>query len=410
MIFVSVLLFAGAAIGLGLYAVQLGSVRRHLREPCRKPVALPAISILKPLCGIDDELELNLERFATLDYPSYELVLGVRDVRDAAYPIARAAVERWPGRVRLVVQRGEPGMNPKVNQLITLARAARHDILVVSDSNTRVEAGYLAEIAAHFEDPRVGLVTHPVVGVDEARLGSLMDNLHLAGSVGAGMIGAKRVARKDLVVGKSMALRRGDLESLGGFESVRDVLAEDFVLGKRVPQELGKRVAMARSTVQNVSCRRSAGDFLRRYRRWSVIHRFAVGPWVYAGQILLNPTVVGLAAFAACPSKLSFEVFGACAALKVAYDGVALKAMRGGSIPLSTLVASPGKDLLLGIAWVHGFLNRQVEWRSNRLRVLPGTILERPIRRLRSAHEPAAQRPAGLLARGRARFRRAARA
>src|SRR5262249_30940560 len=160
---------------------------------------------------------------ATLDYPCYEVVLGVRTASDAAYPLACAAAARWPGRVRVVVQRGEPGMNPKVNQLVTLAAAARHDLLVGSDSNGGVGPGYLEEIAAHVQKDGVGLVTHAVAGIGEARLGSLLDNLHLAASIGSGMIGAKRVARQDIVVGKSMALRRTDLAALGGFEVMADV-------------------------------------------------------------------------------------------------------------------------------------------------------------------------------------------
>ena len=376
---VSLGLFAAAGIGLVLLSIQLVSVRRHLREPALRPSRWPGISILKPLCGHDDDLEDNIEQFAMLDYPTYEVVLGVKDRSDAAYPIAIAAQERWPGRVRVVLQRGEPGMNPKVNQLVTLARAARHDVLVVSDSNVQVEIDYLSEIAAYFEDANVGLVTHAVVGVGEARLGSLMDNLHMGGSVGAGMIGAKRVVRKDLVVGKSMALRRADLRALGGFEVVADVLAEDYVLGKMVSSELGKRVAMAHRPVHNVSRHRSTRDFLRRYQRWGVIHRQAVGPYVYASGMILNPLVVGLAAFAFCPSGTSLAALGACSAAKIAYDGVAVQSLRGGRIPWRTLVASPIKDLLLAVAWMHGFLNRQVEWRQNHLRVLPGTRLERPL-------------------------------
>ncbi len=373
------LLFLGAAVGLILYAVQLGSVIRHRRERPRAPTRLaPPISILKPLCGLDDDLEENLRRFASLDYPRYEVVLGVRSRDDAAWPIAKAAQARWPGRVRVVLQRGEPGLNPKVNQLVTLAAAARYKILIVSDSNTRVAAGYLDEIAAHLEDPEVGLVTHPVVGVGETRLGSLMDNLHLTGSVGAGMIATKRVARKDLVVGKSMAMRRADLRALGGFEAVADVLAEDYVMGRMIAAKLGKRVVMASLSVENVSRRRSARDFLRRYQRWSVIHRQAVGPYVYAAQALLNPLCVALCGLALHPSVMALGGVGACGALKIAYDTAALRALRGRGVPLLAVAASPAKDLLLGAAWVHGLLRREVEWRSNKLRVLPGTILQRP--------------------------------
>jgi ceramide glucosyltransferase len=374
---VSVALFVAASVGLTMYLIQLVSTARHLREQATPVREAPPISILKPLCGIDDELAENIERFARLPYPRYELLLGVRSPSDRAYPVAVAAARRWPRRVRVIVQRGEPGANPKVNQLCTLAAAARHDILVVSDSNVRVDGGYLWEIAAALNDPAVGLVTHPVVGAGEARLGSLLDNLHLASSVGAGMVGAHRVAKKPIVVGKSMALRRGDLDALGGFESVADVLAEDYVMGKRVGAELGKRVAMAHRPVANISIDRNVRDFFARYRRWSVIHRQAIGGWVYAGQLLLNPVAVALLAFVAAPGRGAAEALGTVVVLKAGYDVAALRLMRGRA-PLIAFAASPLKDAILAAAWMHGLVARTVLWRGNRLRVLPGTRLAPP--------------------------------
>ena len=277
-------LLAAAAVGTALLLAQLAALRRHLRAPAPAPRGRPAVSVLKPLCGVDDELERNLECFAALDWPEYEVLLGVRDLDDAACPVARRLVARHPGRFRLVLQRGEPGLNPKVNQLATLARAARHDVLVVSDSNVRVEPGYLAEIAALLEDPEVGLVSHPVVGVGERRLGSLFDALHLAGSVAPGVVAAQRLAGQDIVVGKSMAFRREDLAALGGFEAAKDVLAEDFVLGRMVSRRLGKRVALGLRPVQNVSVGRGVGDFVARYGRWAVLHRTVTGRAVHLSQ------------------------------------------------------------------------------------------------------------------------------
>jgi ceramide glucosyltransferase len=373
----SIVLFLASTVGLTMYLIQLVSTARHLRERQVPSREAPPISILKPLCGVDDELAENLERFAILPYPRYELLLGVRSTNDSAYPVAVAAARRWPRRIRVIIQRGEPGANPKVNQLCTLAAAARHDILVVSDSNVRVDGGYLWEIAAALGDPEVGLVTHPVVGAGEARLGSLLDNLHLASSVGAGMVGAHRVAKKPIVVGKSMALRRDDLHALGGFESVADVLAEDYVMGKRVGDELGKRVAMAHRPVANISVDRNVRDFFARYRRWSVIHRQAIGGWVYAGQLLLNPVAVALLAFAAAPGRGAAEALGTVVVLKAGYDVAALRLLRGRA-PLIAFAASPLKDAILAAAWMHGLVARTVLWRGNRLRVLPGTRLAPP--------------------------------
>jgi ceramide glucosyltransferase len=378
MIHVSQLLFVGAAFGLLLYTLQLVAVVIHKRSPSRMPRLRRGISVLKPLCGLDDDLAANLECFAALDYAPYELLLGVRDRKDAAYPLAVAFARRFPKRVRVVLQRGTPGLNPKVNQLATLVRAARYELVVVSDSNVRVEADYLDEIAAHLEDPRVGLVTHPIAGIAEERFGSLMDNLHLCASVGAGMIGVKRVVGKDIVVGKSMAMRKSDLAQLGGFEAFADVLAEDYLLGKAVATTLGKHVVVGRAPVRNVSQRRDARDFYRRYRRWSVMHRQCIGGPVYAAQALLNPTMVAAAGWLVHPSMLTLGGFGAAAALKLAYDGAALAMMRGGRPPLSVVAASPAKDALLACAWAVGLWRREIDWRGNPLRVLPGTRL-RPV-------------------------------
>src|SRR5262249_10520429 len=289
------------------------------------------------------------------------------------YPPAVACARRHPHRVRVVLQEGTPGLNPKVNQLVTLCQAARYDLVVVSDSNVRVARGYLTEIAAHMADPEVGLVTHPVAGVDESRFGSLLDNLHLASSVGGGMVGAKRVLGQDILVGKSMALRRSDLASLGGFEALADVLAEDYILGRRISRDLRKRVVVARLPVLNVSRRRAARDFYARYQRWSVIHRQAIGPTMYTAQALLNPTMMAAVGAAAYPSSLTLGGLGVAAALKLVYDGAALKLLRGGRVPLATVVASPVKDALLACAWASGLVRREVNWRGNALRVLPGT-------------------------------------
>jgi len=378
MIHVSQLLFVGCAFGLVLYALQLVALVIHKREPSPRPRLRRGISILKPLCGLDDDLAANLECFCALDYAPYELLLGVRDRHDAAYPLALAFARRFPRRVRVVLQRGTPGLNPKVNQLATLARAARYEIVVVSDSNVRVDAGYLDEIAAHLEDTRVCLVTHAVAGIGESRFGSLMDNLHLCASVGAGMIGVKRIVRKDIVVGKSMAMRKSDLAALGGFDAFADVLAEDYLLGRAISRTLGKSVVVGHAPVRNVSERRDARDFYRRYRRWSVMHRQCIGGPTYAAQALLNPTMVAVAGMLVHPSLVTAGGLGVVAALKLAYDGAALAMLRGGGIPAAVLVASPAKDALLGCAWAVGLWRRHIDWRGNPLRVLPGTRL-RPV-------------------------------
>ena len=264
-----------------------------------------------------------------------------------------------------------------MNQLIGLAAAARHDVLLVSDSNVRAPAGYLRDVAAHLADPGVGLVTHPVGGVGEASLGAALDNLHAAAGVGPATVAVKRLSGRDVVVGKSMAFRRGDLEALGGFESVRDVLAEDYVLGVNVSRRLGKRVAIGSVAIPAVSERRSgrtsspgtaagascsARSSGRRSTRARSCSTRSPSPWPGWPS---RPAPTALAA--------AVLVWLAKAVL----DGATARTLRGSGFGARVLWLSPLKDLLFLVGVPPRLLENTVEWRGNRLLVLAGSRLER---------------------------------
>lgn len=373
------LLVALSATGVLLALIQLATLRLHLRRRRAPggPVPLPAISVLKPLCGVDDDLEGNLASFAALDYPDYEVLLGVRDRADRAWPVAVAAARRWPGRFRVVLQRGEPGLNPKVNQLVTLSAAARHDVLLVSDSNVRAPEGYLRDVALHLSDPAVGLVTHPVAGIGEESLGAALDNLQACAAVGPATVAAKRLARRDVVVGKSMAFRRADLVALGGFESVKDHLAEDYVLGVKVGSRLGKRVVIGTVALPAVNERRDVGAFLSRYGRWCVMQRKIAGTPVYLAQALLYPLPFALAALALDPGADTLAIAALVWLAKAMLDGVTAKTLRGSGFGPRLLWLSPLKDLLFLHVLLRSVAENHVEWRGTRLAVQRGSRLRR---------------------------------
>ena len=383
------LLLCLAGAGLVLAVVQATALRLHLKQRAPEPRSFPFVSILKPLCGVDDDLWSNLQSFTLLRYPRYEILLGVKAPRDPAYALALRAARCWPGLVRVVVQRGAPGFNPKVNQLITLATVAHGEILVVSDSNVRVSRDYLRGIAAAFDDPRVGLVTHPVAGIGERSLGALLDNLALCGSVAASVISARRLARKDLVIGKSMALRRSDLRAMGGFERLKDVLAEDFLSGRIVTRELGKKVALLAQPVFNVCRSQCVMAFFTRYLRWSVMQRKAVGNAAYTAQILLNPVALAAAALVVSPGRTTTFGFCIAAGVRAGLHESSARALRGRGFSVLCLLA-PVSDLLAGCAWAAGLVRSEITWRGNRLAVRAGTRLEQIAPPAFAAPEPRA--------------------
>lgn len=377
-------LLGAAVFGLAALTLQLFLTLRHAlraRRVTLSRASAPGISILKPLCGVDDDLRANLENFAQIDYPEgkLEILLGVEKLEDPAHAVALEIVQRHPDRFRLVPQQGYPGHNPKVNQLVTLERAATHDLIVVSDSNTRVERQYAWEIASAFENPDVGCVTHPIVGVGEQRLGSLLDNFHLGSSIGGGMIGSQLAPGKTIVVGKSMALRRAELAALGGFAATSNVLAEDYVIGGLVQNRLKKRVHIAASSVQNISQQKRVRDFFQRYRRWSVIHRTAISLPVYLSQGLLNPAPFGVIALLLAPSlELAAAAAGVVLAkglIDVGHFALLRPARLSFGEFLKLLAVTPLKDALLFSAWMNGFVERTVKWRGKKLRVTSGSRL-----------------------------------
>lgn len=365
-----------SAIGLVVYTFEVGLSWWYVRRPRPTPRAERGISILKPLCGIDDGLAENLRQFAELDYGRYELLLGVPSEDDPAYPIAEEACRRWPDRVRLVVQQRAPGLNPKINQLIALADEATYDILLISDSNVRAPDGYLDEIAARFEDPEVALVTNPISGLGEQRFGAALDNYQLAASVACGVLAAKVGAGQDIVVGKSLAIRRSDLGALGGFHALRNHLAEDQMLGNWVSKRLRKRIELCQLPVYSYCSRRSVRGFVARHQRWGVIQWTVIPPWVYLAQGLRNPLFLGFLGVLLVPSAAPAWVL-ACG-LKLALDVAAIRLFRPRAFGWQTPLIMGVRDLLIAYTWTYGIFSNMVAWRGTTLHVGTGSTLIAP--------------------------------
>jgi ceramide glucosyltransferase len=373
----AIVFFVAATCGLAVLIIQLLAVQWRNRQPIPRAQADVGLSILKPLCGVDEGLEENLEHFARMTGPSVELLLGVKDSEDAAFPLARRVAQRFPDSVRVVVQRGAPVMNPKVNQLITLTKAARFELLMVSDSNARLEAVALDEIRAHFEDPSVACVANPLSGEGHQSVGAQMDNLHLAAGIGAGQIAAKVTTGRDFVIGKSMTVRRSALEAMGGFAMFGDYAAEDFAIGQAVRHQ-GLRTVIAAHPVWNVAVHRSLPSFFDRYRRWAVLQRTNVSLPTSLAHGLLNPWPLSLLGWAMSPSTTTGVACAATLSLRIAIELTTARAMRLHPLSLGTALLVPLKDVLLFLAWVEALFRRTILWRGNRLEIAPGGKLVRP--------------------------------
>jgi ceramide glucosyltransferase len=352
----------------GIFAVW-----RTRRRPPRHSLPAPIpVSVLKPLRGVDEDLEANLHTFFEQEHPDFELVFGVEGEDDPALSVVRRLRRAYPGtRTRVVVHDGGRGINPKVSNLRAMISAVQHDVVVISDSNIAVPPDYLRRMCAELGDPRVGLVTSAFAGTGEQTLGATLENLHLNGVVAAGAALPTSVLGHPVVVGKSMMFRRSVLDRLGGFESVASVLAEDYVIG-RMFHEAGFSVRVCAQPIRNVNARTSVRAFFDRHVRWGMI-RVRMAPFAFLFEPLVQPLAVALLAPLFGVGLGGALAWGVC--LTLLRDVAQWTALRGPSGLLRALPLFPVRDAIVLAAWISTFFRRHVVWRGNRVRVSAGTRL-----------------------------------
>jgi ceramide glucosyltransferase len=365
------LIFAALTVlGLIVYGMQVLAVHRTLafrryRTAAPAVTALPPISILKPLKGLDDNLFDNLESFCKQDYPEYEIIFSLQDQNDPASKIVRKVQQKHPGKnIRIVIEPCKAGFNPKVNNLIPAYRASRFDTVLISDSNVLVGPDYLRSIAGRLADHDVGLVTNLIRGTRGRTVGSVLENLHLNSFIIGSVCFLDRYLGMPCVIGKSMLMRKRDLEAIGGFDAVKDVLAEDYIIGREMHRN-GKRVVVSEYLINNVNQHWTFGRFLNRHSRWGKL-RWKIGGYQYLTELATNPLFMAfLALLTAGPSRTAVVIAVAATVLKIAGDR-SLGEVTGASLSWNACLLVPFKDLCIGFLWFVPLVSDTVVWRGNR--------------------------------------------
>jgi ceramide glucosyltransferase len=375
---IEVLAVAGTVSGIAYYALCLWSAVRFLqaRKAADKSVrAAQAVSILKPLRGTDPEMYESFRSHCLQDYPEYEIIFGVSDANDPAIQLVQQLKAEFPQRpIRLMVCPERLGSNTKVSNLAQMARQARHEYIIVNDSDIRVEPDYLRRVLAPLTDPAIGLVTCLYRGIANATLGSRLESLGIGTDFAAGVLVAQTVENGiRFGLGSTLAFRRRDLQAVGGFETLVDYLADDYQIGSRIAA-LGLNVKLSDVVVDTFLPKYTLRGFFDHQLRWARTVRDSrfwgyVGlgltfglPWALLALIFSRGAAWAWALLA-CTAVMRFAVavvFGKY----VLKDGQAMR----------SLALIPVRDLVALLIWIFSFAGHRIVWRGDHFSLENGKL------------------------------------
>jgi ceramide glucosyltransferase len=357
-----------------LLAVVAGSIvyslmtilaaREYLGQPA-PPTRLPAepVSVLKPLSGAEDRLEENLRSFFAQNYPAFEILFAVRRADDPAVAVVEKLRAEFPGVPSRLILTGEPPYpNAKVYSLDRMKSEARYELLVMSDSDICVTPGMLAQVAAEFADPRVGLSTCPYRAVPGKGLWSTLEALGMNTQFLGGILVARMLEGMKFALGPTITARKSVLDQMGGFDRLKDYLAEDFVMGK-FADELGHRVLLSSYVIEHHIGGQDMAANLAHRLRWCRSTRRS-RPAGYVGELFTMPLPPALILLLWAP------MLWPVAALSILSRAASAWACAGWALrdPLTARLwwLLPVQDALAFVMWIAGFFGNSIVWRGRK--------------------------------------------
>jgi ceramide glucosyltransferase len=377
-----------AATPLAYYvAATLAALQFFTRERTREfaPYAT-AVSLLKPVRGVDFGSYENFASFCRQEYADYEIIFGVGDDADPAVPLIQRLIKHFPQRrIRLFIGAERIGANRKVNMLARLACEARHEILVLTDGDIRVTPTYLREVVAPLADQRVGAVTSFYRGVAEKNLGAELEAIGAASDFFAGVLMANWMEGITFALGASIATTREWVAKVGGFPAIADVLADDYELGHRIAKA-GGEVLLSREAVWTMYPAQTARSFWQHQVRWSRTVRLC-RPLSFAGLIFthglpwaLLAALIAPAPWIAAAYPIAYLALRLTMAWTVGVWGV------GDDVVRRKLWLVPLRDAIHFVVWLASFTSNRIHWGGEEYTMAEGRLVPMPA--------PSAQSPA----------------
>lgn len=337
---------------------------RYLSVQPRALSSAEPVSMLKPLSGLDEGLESNLRTFFEQDYPSFEILFALREKTDPAAAVVEKLMREFPSVPARLLVTGEPLYpNAKVFSLAQMLGAAENDLVVMSDSDIRVTPDFLRRVSAEFGAPNLGVATCPYRAVPGRSFWSRLEATGMNTDFIAGILVARMLEGMKFAVGPTIVARRRVLEAIGGFDRLKDYLAEDFVMGK-FAAEAGYGVVLSSYVIEHHIGSADLRHNLAHRLRWARSTRRS-RPAGYIGQLFTMPFPLALLVCAVRPEWWPLLPLTLLVRALAAYV-VSAKVLRA---RISWLLL-PLEDLIGFAAWIAGFFGNTITWRERRYRVL----------------------------------------
>ena len=367
-IVVAIVGYTSLSIAAGYSLVAFTAVlawRYHAGRPRPVGRAQPPVTVLKPLCGDEPGLYEHLCSFCRQDYPQYQLVFGSLEAADPALTVVARLAREFPDlAIDVVVNPQRHGHNNKSSNLINMLAAARHPILVVSDSDVWVKPDYLTAVTAPLGDPAVGLVTCLSHDSPTPRLWSRLGAMYVNEWYFPSVMLAWLFGHQGYASGQTLCLRRSTLDAIGGLRELADHLADDYRLGQLILAR-GLRIVLSPHEVRARHHEPDLAALARHELRWMrTLH--IVRP-MSLRMIFLTFSLplagIGLLLTGRSWHPLAWVLFGLTALARFAVHFA--RRDRNGRPVLEDVLLVPVRDLLICWLWCQSFFSRRVSWRGH---------------------------------------------
>jgi ceramide glucosyltransferase len=357
--------------------IALACARRFFSAapPC-SPEA-PSVTVLKPVKGMDPGSYENFASFCRQEYEGpVQLLFAAASADDPVISVIYRLMEEFgDSRVSMVINPAIHGPNYKVSNLINAFPQARHDIIIVCDSDIRVPPDYLKNVTAHFSDSRVGLVTSLYRSSNAPTIATAIEATGFTAEMIPNVLVALHLEGLSFALGASMAVRREALAAIGGFEALVDYLADDYQLGNKV-HRAGWRIALDGTFVESMLGAEELLPVLARQLRWARTMRVSrPGGYLASGMTLPFPAML-LAAFVAPSLAPALSAIALLYCVRLAVATIFSQCFVRDRLLPAWLWLIPVRDMLAFFTWALSFLGNRIEWRGSRYRLRPGGKIE----------------------------------